>query len=269
VPFSAANAVNEVVAGNAKRMPFHFSKSGITPKTTASWVSAFLAAAWPSPGVAPTTIAGATLTRATPGALAQPNASPGTNLHISGLHAYSNALAGIVAIEDRVWANLITLNSAVAQPVASVPFARDVNGAANGMGFELWFECYTATAATVATITVTYTNALGVAGRTATAAIPASMSPGQRVQFSMQSGDMGVGSVQSVISSVAIATGTGGLVVSRRLCSAPMPAAAPTASLDLDLGLPRVFDDSCLAVTWLGYSPSATVLGGSIRFTEG
>lgn len=130
----------------------------------------------------------------------------------------------------------------------------------NGTDFnntELWFEGVTAFTGNL-TLTVTYTNQAGVAGRT-TGSFAPGVAPTVRRCFRLplQAGDTGIQRVDSVVSTVATA-GTFNILVLRRLSmgrvlSVTQDVRTPNVNgADvLMTGMQEVFDTSCFTVIQL------------------
>ena len=98
------------------------------------------------------------------------------------------ALAGTVHIYDRTW-SCSGFSGILTTAQAVVGFPPLVRPDANGVGHEIWIECYTATGSTASNITVQYTNSDGVSGRnTVSTAHIASMPANRMYQVPLQSG---------------------------------------------------------------------------------
>jgi hypothetical protein len=135
---------------------------------------------------------------------------------------------------------------------AQPSYAARMPGGTDYTDTEIWFECVTAFTGNL-TLTVTYTNESGTAGRTTGSFAPA-VAPTVRRCFRLplQSGDTGVQKIESVVSTVATA-GTFNILVLRRLnmgrvVSAIQDVRVPNlnGSDVLLTGIPEVFDTSCL-----------------------
>lgn len=122
---------------------------------------------------------------------------------------------------------------------------------------EIWFECVTAFTGNL-TLTVTYTNQSGTTGRS-TGSFAPGLAPTVRRAFRLplQSGDIGVQRIDSVVSTVAT-VGTFNILVLRRLSmgrvfSLTQDLRLPTTnSTDvLMAGMPEVFDSSCFTMMQL------------------
>jgi hypothetical protein len=173
----------------------------------------------------------------------------------------------------------ITTNQAL---VNGVSLARYTTGA----GVRCWLENTVAlgTATGVLTFgTSGYTNSAGTTGRqhgttvntvasSAVARIPHS---GQAVNMHnpylpMQSGDLGVRSVQSIQFTTAHSAGTVALVLGKPLASLPIPAVNVMSERDFMFqiaSLERVFDGACLSL--LIYEPGALVASTPYEFELG
>jgi hypothetical protein len=115
-------------------------------------------------------------------------------------------------------------------------------------GLEIWFEAVTAFTGNP-TVTVTYTNQDGTAGRS-TGGVAFGLAPilGRCVQLPLQAGDTGVQKIESVTCSVASA-GTFNISVLRPLWMGRVPSAGAGDVHDLlRTGLPQICADSALYV---------------------
>jgi hypothetical protein len=122
---------------------------------------------------------------------------------------------------DRIWDNGgIDVTITTAQTIStSVWPARDAVGGTTGVGVLLAVEVSVATGAGTPTLTVSYTNSAGTAGRTGSniGATAATLALGNTFLISLQAGDLGVRSVQSITLSATWTTGTINLVAFRPL----------------------------------------------------
>lgn len=144
-------------------------------------------------------------TKATLGYPTFPSVVSPTELYISNLNMLSSVI-GNYAIHDELWSCSGFSGTVVtAQTVVSAPALTRYT---DGIGNHIYIVCYTATGTTATTCTIKYTNQAGTANRTATVAIPASMTAGRMIQATLQAGDQGVLSVQSV--QLTATTGTAG-----------------------------------------------------------
>jgi hypothetical protein len=133
---------------------------------------------------------------------------------------------GLMILADRIWHNGgFNLASASAQAIVTPTFpARDVNGSSDGEGYFLCLEIATTTVGGPATISVSYTNSDGVAGRTSTLLNTGMTATGVGRVFPMtlQAGDKGIRSIESAtLGGTAYSSGTIALVVYRPLAFFP------------------------------------------------
>lgn len=174
--------------------------------------------------------------------------------------------AGKLLLLDRLWHNggyTITSTSAQNSTTPTWPSRCPTSGtddtaATTGLGVMLAVEVSAATGAGTPTITISYTNQAGTAGRTATNVIAtvASSAIGATYFIGLQAGDTGVRSVQSLTLSATWTSGTINLVAYRMLCELEMPGAFIPNAVDwLTSGGPRIYDG---AVPWLVFVPNTT-----------
>lgn len=181
------------------------------------------------------------------------------------------ATAGTIHLYDRVWSctgfsGIVT----AAQAVTSFPTLTRPDS--NGTGLEIWIECYTATGATASNITVQYTNSAGVSGRnTVSTAMITSMPANRMFQVPLQSGDVGVKSIQSVTLSASTGTaGAFGVTLMDRLASISMPVPNVGVGLDFaDLGMPIIADFAALNFIHQGTTTSSGIIMGQFNAIQG
>lgn len=235
--------------------PIFVSKSAFgtpTPACQTWWAQGGL----PPAGSYDTTLNGVALTGPVTGGLPYPNPASG-NSYIAGWRGRmrSQFNGGLVWLCDRLWHNggyTITSTSAQNSTTPTWP-ARDANGSTNGEGVFLAVEVSAATGAGTPTITISYTNSAGTAGRSATNiqnTIASTAAAGVYL-IGLQSGDLGVRSVQSLTLSATWTSGTIKLVAYRPIYPFTAPnngASAPVTSMDdaLSAGFGRVYDSSVL-----------------------
>ncbi len=172
------------------------------------------------------------------------------------LKSFVAAASGACSIwlADLLWVNSgLVVTTTTSQTVNSVAWpARDRDEASDGRGVIVGVLVTGATTngAAVTTITMSYTNSDGVAGRTATiASFPATCTAGSLILFQLEAGDVGVQSVQSIALGTSLVSGSISLVALRRIAMAGA-ASAWVANPDLSpgkagagIGLPN---DMCL-----------------------
>lgn len=239
----------------ALKPPTRFQKASFTGQAAGTFHSSLLLAGFPGAGTAASAgLNGVALTSPRPngGQIPFPAAVGGQSVYLGGVSLQEGGAIGGAIVADRLWENSgynVTSTSAQNTTFPGLP-SRDVNGAAAGAGVELWLEVYTACTNT-ATVTVSYTNSAGTAGRTATCTIPASAVAGLMVPFTLQAGDSGVQSVQSLTLSASLGAGSIGLVLTRSVADIPVTIDNVSTRQDMfQLGCPLMYDAS---VPWLIY----------------
>lgn len=222
----------------------------------------------PSPG-----INGAAVTSMT-GQIPFPPAVGGQNIYLAGLSANAN-VAGQLLLIDRMWHNSgIAVTTTTAQSItpATLP-ARDQSGTTDGVGVLAALEVSTATtnAGAVTNTTMTYTASDGTGSRTATIpSFPATALAGTFVPFALAAGDVGVRSVQSVTLGTSYGGGAIHLVLYRVLAVVPVSAANIGTSYDaLQVGFPRVWDETVPQLVWLPTATTAVTVQGVVNWAQG
>lgn len=186
-----------------------------------------------------------------------------------------NPMGGMLMLCDRLWHNGgIDVTITTAQAIVSPAWpARDENAATAGAGVFLALELQLAGSLTTPTVTVSYTNSAGVAGRTATNinAVSLSATAGRTFPMSLQAGDLGVQSVQSITLSAAGTTALINLVAYRPL--AFIPVCGPISVIDaVSACLPKMPIGPVLyfmAVNMVPGAGSFNQFGGTITPTFG
>jgi len=185
-----------------------------------------------------------------------------------------------VLLIDRLWQNSgLSTTSTASQTVNSVAWpARDLDQASDGRGVFIALEVQSSTGSGAPVATLTYTNSAGTAGRTATTVkvLAATQATGQIFIFALQSGDVGVQSVQSYQQSVSWTTGTISLIAFRLVAMAPGSSGTTQAQSFIDrvddvvtLAAPRVWAESVLQLV-VGSTGAASLANfGSITFAQG
>jgi len=184
-------------------------------------------------------------------------------------------IGGTLLLCDRLWHGGISDNLTVTTTgtVSSVAFPpRDVNGSSNGVGVLLGVEVYIATGAGTPSIQVEYTNSSGTANRYGvnTVATVASSARGAFHPISLQAGDVGVRSVQSVKLSATWTQGDIRLVAYRVLASVDLLAPFLPNSIDaLTGGFPRLYDNTTPFLIFIPSTTTASVIGGTLNYATG
>lgn len=230
---------------DSAKQTLNLYKVSATTKGAGTAFSLWTLAGNPTAGAAPTAASGAALSSATAGAMSFTN--PASGKTYLGRVAISSSAVGTLMLYDRLL-HTGSLSGAVAtaQTVNSVALTRSTSGA----GVELWCEIYTATGASAANLTVSYTNQAGTAGRVSTAiAFPVSPVAGQMFQIPLASGDTGVRSIQTATLSATTGTaGAFGFTLVRKIALIPITLANSGVTLDFAaLGLPSIESNACIS----------------------
>lgn len=261
--------------GGAQR--FNVYKASQTTEGAGTWHSYWKATGLPGAGSNPpayTSGSGYTCTDATAGALSFTNPTGGQYSYLGRFYGTNTAVSTII-LYDRLWtcSGFVT-NSISAQTITTpgtIP-SRDAKGLAEGWGVECWIEIYTAPGATGATWTVSYTDEANNAGNSGTYTHPANAETvGQMCPVTLAAGDQGVRAVASLTCSVSSGTaGDVGITLLRRLATITVPTANVGQTLDaIALGMPRIYDDSCLAVMIQASGTTGGVIVGGYNLIQG
>lgn len=262
------------------RPPFEFAKA-----VTATLVAGRPASLWalggaPGAGSFNSTLNGVVLSSSSTipnGALPHYDPVSG-NSYLAYFEAQATQ-AGRLQLRDRLWHNGgYTITSTAAQnsttptwPSRCPTSGTDDTPATTGLGVRLSVEVSAATGAGTPTITISYTNQDGTAGRTATNIIAtvASSAIGAVYDIGLQAGDTGVRSVESLTLSATWTSGTINLVAWRPIASIPLQALIPNAADPLTGAGTRVYNG---VVPWMVFVPNtttATAVQGQYRESQG
>ena len=259
--------------GNAAQL-LQINKASITSQIAGGFSAIWRANSTPAQGAVPG--AAAVCTGALLGAMAFVAPTGGKFSYLARGFLMSGNTVTDVDVHDRL-AHMGGLNGTVitAQTV-NVDVAGIGNnmvarrGAADYSDVEWWLEWYTATGATAATATVTYTNAAGTTGRTTTVALAASVGASRRLPILGAAGEF-IQSVQSVTLSVSTGTaGSFGVTASRMRTNMSLGLANAGQVADWQmLGLPKIDDEACLELLVIPNATNTGVLYGAITLIQG
>jgi hypothetical protein len=252
-------------ASNSKRTTY-FSKA-VTAGSGGQSFTLWSRAGYPAAGSYDTTLNGVALTAPVTGQIPFPNPVSG-NSYLARFQAQSQAVSDTVILADRLWHNGgFTITSTSAQSITSPTWpARDIAGSTNGDGVLLAVEVSATVGAATPTITVSYTNQSGTAGRTATNIFTtgSGASAGVMYPLSLQTGDTGVRSVQSLTLSASYVSGTINLVAYREIARLQLTPDGKSVAIDaLTGGFPRMYDGS------VPYMFLSTLAGAAARAMSG
>lgn len=265
---------DQLTAAMAGQIIQSITKIGATMPAAGNFYSRWANTGRPGAGAAPSVgLNGEAVDASFAGAVPYSNAASGKQKYLSGLDFQSNT-AGVHLLCDRLWQNSgIVVTTTTAQAITAVPIhSRDLYGAANGTGVEAWLDVYTAigNGANVNGATISYTNESGIAGRTGTiSTIPATSVAGTAIQITMQSGDSGVRSIESITLGTSLVSGSVGLVLRRRLASINVSVANQGDFRNFfDIGQ-KLWNGMAMEVLTLVVTTTAQNLFGSVSVVEG
>lgn len=266
----AITTLDGAIAG--MKAPRHIAKALTGTLVAGRPVTLWGLAGRPGAGAYNGTLNGVTLSSPQNGQLPFTNPVSG-NTYLAKLAAAATQ-PGLLVLADRLWHNGgFTITSTAAQNITSPTWpARDAAGSTDGDGVLLAVEVSALVGAAAPTITISYTNQAGTAGRSATNIIATNNSAiaGTMYEIGLQAGDTGVRSVQSLTLSASQISGTINLVAYRILATVELPIAGIPQAVDvLTAGMPRLFDSS---VPYLYFVPSTTTTSsivGNVIFTQG
>ena len=256
-----------LVAAMASAIPYSYQRSSIANMVAGNLCSMWRANGSPLQGAIPSTAA--TCNSSLTGCV--PYNNPGSpNLTYLGQFTLQNSLACAAILFDRL-AHMGGLSGTVttAQTVSvSTPASRGV--LSDFSNVEWYLEWYTDTGSTAVTATVTYTNQGSTSGKTTTVAMAATVRTGTLLRITPAAGDT-IQSIQSVTLSATTGTvGSFGVTCCIRLAEVPLSNPYLVTTLDaFNLGLPRIYDNSCLVWAVLCSTTSTGIIQGRIRLAQG
>lgn len=179
---------------------------------------------------------------------------------------------------DVLWVNNgLTVTTTTAQSITTPTLpARDVNGSTNGEGcmIGMLFTAASTNAAVISNSTVSYTNSDGTAGRTATipaivgSQIPATPVVGTLIWFSLQAGDRGVRSIQSVTLGTSLVTGSISMMITRDIATIGTTIVNISATRTMPSPGVRIYNGSCILHCNLASATTATFYSGELTVME-
>lgn len=187
----------------------------------------------------------------------------------------ANSVPGTVLVCDRLWhGGQFAGTDVTLQSVNSVTFpSRDVNGSSSGVGVMVAVEVTSACGNAAPIATVTYTNSDGTSGRTGTAQLSTLPNKGQMYAVTLQAGDTGVRSVQSVQLSTSWLSGTYVLVAYRCIVKTSIDRSYSLPGRQwadsISLGMPKVYSGSVLYLVVLLNKSAWLSVVGSLIFAQG
>lgn len=262
-------------AGNGQSS--FFSKNSISTGSSLPW-SLWYATGAPGQGsVTGVALNSTQATKSTTGALPIVDAGGGSTLRLvsaSGMSSVANQ--GMLVLVDRLlyYPGLQATTTAPIAMVASATIPRYTTGA----GTRIFLEVSTTMTHGTGSVSMSYTNQAGTAGRTTVTTVYGSNQGQGRIQhdygpfMGLQAGDTGVRSVESVTFSTTSSSGTMAIVICKPLMMLPLFSANAAVERDLVLNTPRfpiIVNDACLQwLIWSGASSSG-IINGELAIVAG
>lgn len=270
----AITTLDDIVAG--VKPPQFFAKSAGNATAAGRTYSFWPIAGIPGAGSYDTTPEGVVLSSSSglvTGQIPYYNASVGKQMHLVRAVGLGNN-TGIMLICDRLWHNGgLDASINTVQTINSVTWpARDNNGSANGEGVLVGVEVSATMGSTVPTLTLTYTNSDGVSGRTGVNQLSTSsgVTAGHFYTFTLQAGDKGVQSIQSLQLTPSWTSGTINLVAYRILAVLEQPTTNLGTAVDaMSGGMPKLYDGTVPYIMYITGSGSAFRVYGQLTYAEG
>jgi hypothetical protein len=270
----AITSMDGVIAGG--RPPIYYRSTISGGLGEPPWFTPFYLASIPGAAAAPTSGMSGTALTSYPGQIPFTNPPVGQSTYLTRFSANPLRSGGGAMLADRLWhSSGINLNTPAVQTVNSVAFPpRDVNQSSDGEGVYIAVEIATTLGSGNAVFELSYTNSAGVAGRlgyTIPGNIGSSQPSGTFCCFSLQSGDSGVRSVQSIrLTAGGYLVGTMGLVAYRPISLITCIPNALSLGVDCLTGaMPELFNDSVPFLVFRPDTNTATEFESLIVFSQG
>lgn len=268
----AITTLDGLVAGF--QPPRYFSKVLSGTVVTGRHHSFWGFAGVPGAGSYDTTLNGVTLTSPQSGQIPFTNPGGGTASYLARFAGNINGTTGILYLADRIWHNGgLDITSTGAQSITSPTWpARDVNGNTIGEGILLGVEVSSATGAGTPTLTASYTNTGSTSGRSAVniRTTVATSIAGTFHPLTLQAGDTGVSSVQSLTLSATWTSGTINLVAYRLLAQVEVPVTGNCTAVDaITGGLPQMYSGSVPFLIMLPAGTTTSTINGQTLTANG
>ena len=273
----------EVIAG--LRAPTYINKSGAagaSGRHMTSWYAVTIPAGATANAAGPS---GAALTYPVTGSI--PWVPPGSGDTVLARYLQRvNVPTGVghmsAMLVDRLWHNSgLNATLTTSQNVNSVTLpARDVAQTTNGDGVLIGLEVSTAASANTPTVTISYTNQAGTAGRTATnvALLTTTSAQGSFYIIGLQAGDTGVRSIQTITFSIGWTSAVVHLVLFRVIAQMGLVSilngAASSQRLAfiedvVSLAAPKIFNGSVLQIVSLASSNNIPFVNITLTLSSG
>lgn len=221
-----------------------------------------------------TVSAGTVVTNATPGTLRQTSPASGKKKRISGATFSANAQGSLLILDRLSYDSGHLATGATAQTYTGGAPTRYTGG----VGVMAFAEVYSTLGATATTITASYTNDQGVAGKTSIAAAfggTGRQNQGVMLPLTLASGDRGVRSVQTFTAAATTGAGAYGITLAYPLFEIPLPLTGVSGLFNAILTVGGPIDtngggagDAGLMLAWRAGIATAPELQGNVYFFE-
>lgn len=265
---------DKLIAALAAGIKQDFFKASQTSEGAGTWHSLWKAAGWPAAASTPPAYnvgSGYVPTKATTGAMPFSNPGAGILTYLVQM-MMAGATIGKLILYDRLWqCSGLTTNGTNPTTLTVTTPGSLTRPDALGAGVEIWGEVYSAPGATGSTWTVAYVDQADAA-KSATYTHPANAeSAGQIFPFLLDGTTTGVKSVTSFTHTVASGTaGDIGITLLRRIAEIPLQIANVGDIFDaFFLGMPRIYDDACLATMVMCSATNTGIIQGSMILGQG
>lgn len=257
-------SVDGIIAG--AKPPISIYKPSLAAKAAATFASLWVGAGSPVAGAKQGSLAGAIPTKDTTGAIQFTNPTAPNLLYLISMVLMSTAIGGF-SLYDRLWHNsLINTTIATEQVFNGSALTRYTDG----VGVDIWLECYTNSGSTGVTLTVKYYNTLNVL-KTTTVSVPASMVANQMIRVPLLAGDFLKSVYSCQLSATTGTAGDWGITVLKKIADIPVMLAnsGPPHQDFAALGMPEIETDACLAFMVLASGTATGTIYGNLSMSEG
>lgn len=275
----AITTIAGVVAGYSAPQPFH--KQNVATEAAGFWGTGIVVLGSPTAWTPGTPgVNGITMIGPQTGFIPYTNPTAG-NKYLANWASKTSSSGVTLLLIDRLWYNtglVVTTITAQSINMSALP-ARDRNGTTNGVGImaALHVTTLTGNAAANVSIVINYTNSDGTAGRAGSICrFESTCAANTFIPFCLAAGDIGIRSIQGITLGTTLSAGAISLVLYRTIAMMPLGSFGGSALVSgrseydaIALGLPRIYNDSCLEVLGVTNTLGTGVINSRIRFTEG
>lgn len=255
-------------ASTSGQSTYYVNKVSTTRGLSHPFCSLWRTSGFPVAAALPPSGNGESPTKTTQGAIFFPDPIEGVaDTYLSEAKMSGSAVATLI-LYDRVYHNYGLDSSTTSfQAITSPTISRYVGEP----GVEIFIEVYAGGLGSSTPGTVSYTNHLGVSGRTGTFTLTSSYSDNTMLHVQLEAGDSGVKSVQGFqMSGTSLTGGTYGITLAKRIVDIPVYSDGTVTRLDfIGTGMPKIHKDACLAFISARQASSTGNWTGSISLIQG